>query len=81
MSRHDSQPNREVQPGQSKPSVPLEKMIDQQHHGSAADAADRLGSEAAKAPPPEVESPAGAEPLPEESVMELTENERRQRTE
>lgn len=79
MTRHDSQSDHEAGQ-QPKPSVPLEKMIDQQHHGSAADAADRLGSEAAKAPTPEVEAPAGAEPAPGESVMELTENERRQRS-
>lgn len=78
MTRDDS-PDRGT-PADQKPSVPLEKMIDHQRHGAEDDAADRLGSEAAKAPTPEVESPADAEPPPSESVAELTENQRRERT-
>lgn len=80
MTRRDSQSDRGT-PEDQKPSVPLEEMVDRQPQGAETDAADDLGSEAAKAPPPEVESPAEAEPPPSESVVDLTENKRRQRTE
>lgn len=78
MTRRDSQHERGT-PEDQKPSVPLEEMVNRHPHGSETEAADRMGSEAAKAPPPEVEAPTEADPPPSESVVDLTENQRRQR--
>lgn len=66
--------------GGQKPSVPLEKMIDEQPQRADVTAGDKQASEAAKAPSPEIEAPASDEPRPEDSVADLVENDRRQRS-
>lgn len=63
-----------------KPAVPLENLIEANSRGSDTEAADRLASEAAKAPPPEVEAPDRTYPELDESVLDLVKNKRRQKS-
>ena len=82
-SRRGGQPSRENAAegnpqGEEKPSVPLEKLIEGARRGRDTEAADRLASEAAKAPTPETETPDQSYPKAEKSVVDLVENERRQ---
>lgn len=76
--------NRPQQPEHSppaeKPAVPLEKLIDEKPHGRGVAAGDKLASEAAKAPSPEIEAPDHADPERDDSVTDLVDNERRQRS-
>lgn len=65
---------------EEKPSVPLEKLIERTPHRADTEAADRLASEAAKAPEPAVETPDPSHLEREDSVVDLVENDRRQKS-
>ena len=80
MTRRDAQQGKK--PASEKPSVPLEKLIEQSPHAPDTEAADRLASEAAKAPEPAVETPdrtctAPSDSAPRDSILDLVENDRR----
>jgi hypothetical protein len=62
---------REKEGRETKPSMPLEQIVD--NNGKADPDVAKNGSEAAKAPGPTVEAPGSNAPIPEESPLDIAE--------